>query len=37
LADLEERIREQQGKINSIKATILRQDHTISNMLYSVI
>lgn len=37
LADLEERIREQQGKIHSIKATILRQDHTISNMLYSVI
>lgn len=37
LADLEEKIKEQQGKVNSIKSQILRNDITVSNLLYSVI
>jgi len=37
LAELEERIKEQQGKVTSIRSQILRNDITISNLLYSVI
>ena len=37
LAELEEKIKEQQGKVNSIKSQILRNDITVSNLLYSVI
>jgi peptidoglycan hydrolase CwlO-like protein len=37
LAELEEKIKEQTGKVNSIKSQILRNDNTISNLLYSVI
>lgn len=37
LADLEERIKEQSAKVNSMKTQILRNDNTVSNLLYSVI
>ena len=37
LAELEERIREVQAKVNTNKAAILRNDSTIQNLLYSVI
>ena len=37
LAELEEQIKEQQGKVTSIRSQILRNDITISNLLYSVI
>jgi len=37
LADLEERIKEQSSKVNSIKSTIIRNDLTIQNLLMSVI
>ena len=37
LADLEERIKEQSAKVNSMKSQILRNDITVSNLLYSVI
>ena len=37
LAELEEKIKEQMGKVTSIRSQILRNDITISNLLYSVI
>ena len=37
LAELEEKIREQQAKVNSTRAQILRNDITIGNLLSSVI
>jgi len=37
LAELEERIREQVSKVTSIRSQILRNDITITNLLYSVI
>ena len=37
LAELEEQIKEQQGKVTSIRSQILRNDITVSNLLYSVI
>ena len=37
MAELEERIREQQSKINSTKTSIMRNDITVQNLLYSVI
>lgn len=37
LAELEEKIREQQSKVTSIRSQILRNDITVSNLLYSVI
>ncbi len=36
-AELEEKIREQHAKINSIKSQIMRNDITIGNLLQSVI
>lgn len=37
LADLEERIKEQQAKVNSVKSQIIRNDITVQNLLFSVI
>ena len=37
LAELEEKIREQQSKVNSIKCAIMRNDITVQNLLHSVI
>jgi len=37
LADIEEKIREQQAKINAIKSQIMHNDISIQNLLYSVI
>lgn len=37
LADIEEKIREQQSKINAIKSQIMHNDISIQNLLYSVI
>jgi len=37
LAELEEKIREQQAKVNTTRAQILRNDITVSNLLSSVI
>lgn len=37
LAELEEKIREQQAKINSVKSQILLNESTIASRLYSVI
>lgn len=37
LAELEEKIKDQQSKVNSTKSQIMRNDITISNLLYSVI
>jgi phage shock protein A len=37
LADLEEKSKEMQSKINSIKSQIMHNDISISNLLYSVI
>jgi phage shock protein A len=37
LADLEEKIREAHAKIGSTKTQVMRNDITISNLLYSVI
>ena len=37
LADIEEKIKEQQSKINAIKSQIMHNDISIQNLLYSVI
>ena len=37
LADIEEKIREQQAKINALKSQIMHNDISIQNLLYSVI
>lgn len=37
LADVEEKIKEQQAKINAIKSQIMHNDISIQNLLYSVI
>lgn len=37
LAELEEKIREQQNKIAAAKALVMRNDITIQNLLYSMI
>jgi TRAF3-interacting protein 1 len=37
LADIEEKIKEQQAKINAIKSQIMHNDISIQNLLYSVI
>ena len=37
LAELEERIREQEAKVNSTKSQIMRNDITVQNLLHSVI
>ena len=37
LADIEEKIREQQAKINATKSQIMHNDISIQNLLYSVI
>lgn len=37
LAEIEEKIREQTSKVNSIKSQIMRNDITVQNLLFSVI
>ena len=37
LAELEEKIKEQQSKVNSIKSQIMTNDITVQNLLFSVI
>jgi hypothetical protein len=37
LADLEERIKEQQHMINTVRSSVMRNEITIQNLLYSVI
>ena len=37
LAELEEKIREQTSKVNSIKSQIMTNDMTVQNLLFSVI
>jgi DNA-binding protein H-NS len=37
LAELEEKIREQQSKVTTVRSSIMRNDITVQNLLYSVI